>query len=97
MKNKIKKQIEKNILECPYNKTRQDKNHKCSDCDTENDILKAQLKGFEQGEKKILEKIKDLIIFKVNFVEDKCKGKERGYRYYELANLRDWLDDELKK
>jgi hypothetical protein len=40
--NQIKKEIEEAVLSCPYNK-KKDKEHRCSDCRTETDILDALL------------------------------------------------------
>jgi len=33
---------------------------------------------------------------KIEFVKQCCKGKEADYRYYELANLRDSILDDIK-
>ena len=46
--------------------------------------------------KDILEKIQIKIKNKIEFIEKCCKGKERQYRYYELANLRDEISDLIK-
>jgi hypothetical protein len=33
---------------------------------------------------------------KIRFVKQCCKGKEADYRYYELANLRDSILDDIE-
>ena len=55
-KEEIKKEIKEAVLSCPYNK-KQDKEHRCSDCRTETDILEALLKYSEE----IIEEIQSRI------------------------------------
>lgn len=45
---------------------------------------------------KVRHEILEKIYRKIEFVKDCCKGKEASYRYYELANLRDELLEDIR-
>jgi primosomal protein N' len=64
----LKEEIERNILECPYNKMEQDKEHECSDCNSANDILRAELKGRTEATQEI-----------INFIENTFEGLDENW------------------
>jgi len=56
----IEKEILKNVLECPYNKVEPDKEHICSDCETENEVLRAKLSVYKECEAEQKRKVEEL-------------------------------------
>ena len=59
---KVEEEIENEILSCSYNKRKQDKNHECSDCRDEIDLLKTELQTLQECKKMfedVVEKLKN--------------------------------------
>ena len=96
----LEKEILKNILECPYNKYKQSKEHNCSNCDIPNDILRAELKGYQQAksdlQKQVFDKIDELKCYCESCAFEGTHGKS-DYKLIKEKALKESLKEVLVK